>query len=114
MIGSPESHPFGYSAGRLVAAGQRDPHRSMRVLATFQSTTTPILLRKAILLVARLRRFLNSRVAAAIAHHEQQAVLFAERQLDQRHLDNTRVYRGPIDQCLRRWRAGASAAPEPA
>ena len=97
MIGSPYFHPFGYSAGRLVAAGQRDPHRSMRLLATFQSTT-PTLLRKAVFLAARLRRILNGRVAAAIALHEQQAVLFAERKLDRRKLDSTRVYRGPIDQ----------------
>jgi hypothetical protein len=58
------------------------------------------MLRKTLLLLARLRRFLNGRVAAAIAHHEQQAALFAQQQLDQRQLDSTRIYRGPIDQVL--------------
>ena len=48
----------------------------------------------------RLRRFLNGRVAAAIAHHERQAALFAEQKLDPRQLDSTRIYRGPIDQVL--------------
>jgi hypothetical protein len=56
------------------------------------------MLRKCLLLLARLRRFLNRRVAAAIAHHEQQAVLFAQQQLDPRQLDRTRIYRSPIDQ----------------
>jgi hypothetical protein len=72
----------------------------MRMLAPFPSRTTPTLLRKTLLLVARLRRFLNGRVAAAIAHHEQQAVLFAQQQLDHRQLNKTRIYRGPIDQVL--------------
>ena len=100
MTGSPASHPFGYSARRLVAARQRSQHRSLRVLAPFQSTTTPTMLRKTLLLVARLRRFLNGRVAAAIAHHEQQAALVAEQQLDHRQLDRTRIYRGPIDEVV--------------
>ena len=100
MIGASDFHPFGYSARRLVAARQRSQHRSLRVLAPFQSTTTPTMLRKTLLLVARLRRFLNGRVAAAIAHHEQQAALFAQRERDQRHLDSARIYRGPIDQVL--------------
>ena len=58
----------------------------------------PGLLRKALFVLARLRRFINARVAAAIAHPEQQAELFAQRQLDQYRLDSTRIYRGPIDQ----------------
>ena len=111
MIGSPQSHPFGYSAGRLVATGQRDAHRSMRVLAPFQSTTTPTVLRMALFLVARLRRFLNGRVAAAIAHHEMQAVLFAQRKLEHR-LDRTRICRGPIDQVIARRRSRAHVPPE--
>ena len=72
----------------------------MRMLAPFQSTTTPTLLRKALRLAARLRRFLNGRIAAAIARHERQAALFAEQKLDPRQLDSTRIYRGPIDQVL--------------
>ena len=72
----------------------------MRVLAPFRSTTTPTLLRKALWLAARLRRFLNGRIAATIARHEREAALFAEQKLDPRQLDSTRIYRGPIDQVL--------------
>jgi hypothetical protein len=110
MIGSPASYPSEYSAGRLGAAPQRDPRRSMRVLAAFQSTTTPTMLKMALFLVARLRRFLNGRVAAAIAQHEQEAVLFAQRKLAQRQLDRTRIYRGPIDQVLASVKARKRAA----
>jgi len=56
------------------------------------------LLRKTLLLLARLRRFLNGRVAAAIAHHEREAASWAQRQRDQRRPDSARIYRGPIDQ----------------
>ena len=100
MIGSPDFHLFGYSARRPIAARQRGQHRSMRGLAPFQSRKTTDRLRKTLLLLARLRRFLNGRVAAAIAHHEQQAALFAQQQRKQRHLDSTRIYRGPIDQVV--------------
>ena len=72
----------------------------MTMLTTIQSTATPTLRRSALLLIARLRRFLNGWVAAAIAHRERQATLFALRQLDDRKLDNTRIYRGPIDAAL--------------
>ena len=99
MTGSPYSHPFGYSARRPDAAQQRGQHRSVRVLVPFQSTTAPTMLWKTLLLVARVRRFLNGRVAAVIAHHEQ-GVLFAQQKPDQRRLDSTRIYRGPIDQVL--------------
>ena len=98
MIGSSASHPFGTSARRPVVARQRGQHRSMPGLAPSPSTTTPTVLRKTLILVARLRRFLNGQVAAAIAHHERQAMLFAQRQPDHRQLDSTRIYRGPIDQ----------------
>ncbi|MGH6713591.1 MAG: hypothetical protein ACREEK_32150 [Bradyrhizobium sp.] len=70
----------------------------MRMLAPSRSATTPTMLRKALFLLAHLRRFLNGRVAAAIAHHEQQAVLFTQRKLDQRQPDSARLYRGPIDE----------------
>ena len=51
-------------------------------------------------LVARLKRFLNGWVAAAIAYRERQATLLALSQRDDRKLDETRVYRGPIDDAL--------------
>jgi hypothetical protein len=77
--------------------------------ASFPSSTTPVLLRKTLLLLARLRRFLNGRVAAVIAHHEREAASWTQQQLDQRHLDTTRIYRGPIDQVFskaaRKWAA---------
>jgi hypothetical protein len=98
MIGSSDSHPFGTSARRLVVARQRGQHGPMRAVTPSRSRTTPTLLRKTLFLLARLRRFLNRRVAAAIAHHEQQVVLFAQLDRDHRHLDRTRIYRGPIDQ----------------
>ena len=100
MIGSPDFHVDGYSARRPVAARQRGQHHAMRAPAPFQSATAPTLLRKILVLAARLRRFLNGRVAAAIAHHEQQAASFAQRKLDQRRPDKTRIYCGPIDQVL--------------
>ena len=96
MIGSSDSHPFGTSARRLVVARQRGQHRPMRAVTPSQSRTTATLLRKTLFLLARLRRFLNGRVAAAIAHHEREAALFA--QLDRHQLDSARIYRGPIDQ----------------
>ena len=98
MIGSPHFHLSGYSARRPIAARQRGQHHSIKVLAPFQSRMTPTMLRKTLFLLARVRRFLNGRVAAAIAHQEQQAALFAQQQRKQRHLDRTRIYRGPIDQ----------------
>ena len=70
----------------------------MTMLTTIQSAAaTPTLRRRALLLVARLRRLLNGRVAASIAYREQQAALLALRQPDDRNLDNTRIYRGPLD-----------------
>ncbi|MBR1146972.1 hypothetical protein [Bradyrhizobium sp. AUGA SZCCT0431] len=100
MIGSSDFHAYGYSARRPVAVRQRGQHHAMRALAPFQSTTAPTLLRKILVLAARLRRFLNGQVAAAIAHHEREAASFAQRKLDQRRPDQTRIYCGPIDQVL--------------
>ena len=97
MIGSPDSHPFGYSARWPVVAGQRG---AMRALASRQPGTTQGMRRKILLLAARLRRILNGRAAAAMAHREQQAASFAQQQLNRRPLDLTRIYRGPIDQVL--------------
>jgi hypothetical protein len=49
----------------------------MYVSAPFQSTT-PTFRRKVLFLVARLKRFLNSQIAAAIAQHEKGVVLLAQ------------------------------------
>ena len=97
MISLSDSHPFGTSARRPVVARQRGQHHS---IVPFKPRTKPNLPRTALLLLVRLKRFINGRVAAAIAHHEQQAVLFAQQELDQRKLDRTRIYRGPIDQVV--------------
>jgi hypothetical protein len=69
----------------------------MTMLIPIQSAATPTIRRSVLLLVARLRRFLNGWVAATIAHRERQVVLLAPRQLDDRKRDSTRMYRGPID-----------------
>ena len=100
MIGSPDFHLFGYSARRPVAARQRGQRRPMRAVTFSRPRTTPTLPRKALLLLARLRRFLNDRVAAAIAHHEREAASWAQRELDHRQMDSARIYRGPIDQVM--------------
>ena len=95
-----DSHPFPCSARRPVVARQRGQHHSIVPFKPFKPRTKPNLPRTALLLLVRLKRFINGRVAAAIAHHEQQAVLFAQQELDQRKLDRTRIYRGPIDQVV--------------
>jgi hypothetical protein len=72
----------------------------MTMLTPIQSAATPTIRRNALLLVARLRRFLNGWVAAAIAHRERQVALLAPRQLDDRKPDSTRINQGPIDADL--------------
>jgi heme-degrading monooxygenase HmoA len=105
MFGSPDFHPHRYSARWPVVARQRG---SFRALASFQSTTTPTLRRRILLLAWRLRRFFNAWVAAAIAHHAHQAASAAQ-QSDRLQLD--RIYRGPIDQLLANWRRSEAAPP---
>jgi hypothetical protein len=97
MISPSDSHPSGYCARPLVAAPVRGRHHLMYVSAPFQSTT-PTFRRKVLFLVARLKRFLNSQVAAAIAQHEKGVVLLAQQRLDHGQPDRMRIYRGPIDQ----------------
>jgi|SRR5215207_1317417 len=83
----------------------------MRLPASFQPTKVSTLLRKILILAARLRRVLNGRVAAVMTHHDRVAGLFARRKLNQRRLDKTRISCGPIDQ-FRQRRGIASARPE--
>ena len=109
MIGSPDFHPYGYSARWPVVAGQRG---SLRALASFQSRTTPTMRRKIFLLAARLRRFFNAWVAAAIAHHEEQAASITQQQRDHYQQDSTRIYRGPIDQLFAKAARIANAPPK--
>lgn len=74
----------------------------MTIFITIQPATILTMQRRAVVLLARLRRALNGWVAATIAHRERQASLFALRQPDGGEPDNTRLYRGPIDDVLDR------------
>ena len=69
----------------------------MTMITTIQPATLTMQ-RRAVVLLARLRRVLNGRVAAALARRERQASLFAPRQLADREPDITRFYRGPLDE----------------
>jgi hypothetical protein len=69
----------------------------MTMITTVQPATILTMQRRAVVLLARLRRVLNGWVAAAIARRERQASWFALRQLDDREPDYTRLYHGPID-----------------
>jgi hypothetical protein len=51
---------------------------------------------------ARLRRLLNAWMAAAIAYRERQSAWLALHRAGDRHLNNKRIYRGPIDDALER------------
>jgi hypothetical protein len=94
MIGSPDFHPCGYFAIRSIVARQ---HGSLRAFASFRSGTKATLSRRVLVVAARLRRFANERVEAAIAHHAQQASLIAQQQHDHMQFDGTRIYHGPAD-----------------
>lgn len=48
----------------------------------------------------RLKRILNGWMAAANAYRERQATLLASHGASGRKLNNTRIYRGPIDDAL--------------
>lgn len=74
----------------------------MTIFITIQPATILTMRRRAVVLLARLRRALNGWVAATIAHRERQASSIALRQLDGGGLDNARLYRGPIDDLLDR------------
>ncbi|MDP1583603.1 MAG: hypothetical protein Q8M18_09265 [Bradyrhizobium sp.] len=74
----------------------------MTIFINIQPATILTMQRRAVVLLARLRRALNGWVAATIAHRERQASSFAVRQLDGGGLDNTRLYRGPIDDVVDR------------
>jgi hypothetical protein len=102
MIGSPDFHPCGYLARWSIVARQ---HGSLRALAFFRSGTKPTLQRRVLVVAARLRRFANEKVEAAIAYHAQQASLFAQQQPDPMQLDRTRIYHGPADE-LFAWAVG--------
>jgi len=73
----------------------------MTMLSTISYPNQPsILRRKSILLLARLRRTLNSWVAAVLAYRARRAALFALRQWDDRELRDIGLYRCQIDDVI--------------
>lgn len=58
--------------------------------------------RSALVLVARVRRFLNAWIAADIACRERQAAWVASHQIDDCDRSNPRIHRGPIDDAVER------------
>ncbi|MEH2592928.1 DUF1127 domain-containing protein [Bradyrhizobium sp. AZCC 1721] len=72
----------------------------MTMLTTIPtSAIRPFAWRTAIWL-ARLRRLVNSFLAAVIARHERHAMREALRKLDDRHLEDLGMYRTQIDSSL--------------
>jgi hypothetical protein len=69
-------------------------------ITTISSATTPRLRKSVLLLAARLRRFFNQWAAATTAYREQQVRLCALHRLDWNELDQTRIYRGPLDKAV--------------
>jgi len=102
MIGLPYFHPGRYFARRFIVARQ---HGSLRALGSFRSGTKATQLRWVLVVAARLRRFNNGRVEAAIAYHAQHASLFAQQQPNHMRFDNVRIYHGPAD-LLFAWAVG--------
>jgi uncharacterized protein YjiS (DUF1127 family) len=73
----------------------------MTMLSTISYSTTPSgLLRRAVLLPARLRRRLITWLAAALAWRERRAALLALRQWDDRELKDIGLYRGQIAEAI--------------
>jgi hypothetical protein len=93
MIGSPQALS-GCSARPPVVARSNG---SLRALASFRSGTKLSLLRRILLVAARLRRFANETVAASIAHHAQQASP-AQHPPELPHQRSQAIHHGPLDQ----------------
>ena len=72
----------------------------MTMLMNAEPAVRPWLHRRAIVLLARLRRLVNAWVAAMIAHRERQAALYALRHLDDRALKDLGVYGCQTDDTL--------------
>jgi uncharacterized protein YjiS (DUF1127 family) len=66
--------------------------------------------RKAIVVLARLRRVVNTWVAEALAYRERQAALHALLQYDDRELRDIGLYRGQIEQSSAMHRTGGCGA----
>jgi uncharacterized protein YjiS (DUF1127 family) len=72
----------------------------MTMLNTVPRYAAPTVRRRVVVLLARLRRFVNSLIAAMIAHRERQAALAALRHLSNRDLRDIGIYRCEIDDRL--------------
>jgi hypothetical protein len=72
----------------------------MTTITAISSARTPRLRRNALLVVARLRRFFNHWAAATTAYRERQIAQCALHRLDWDELDQTRIYRGPLDKAV--------------
>jgi hypothetical protein len=83
MIGSPDSS-YVSSAMRSVVAR---PRGSLHALTSFRPGSNPTLLRKILVVAARLRRLANDRVATSIARRALQASLFVQHQPERSRLD---------------------------
>jgi hypothetical protein len=72
----------------------------MTMLTNMQPAAVPSSRRNANLLLARLTRFVNDWVAAAIVRRQRKAAFFALYQFD--NLKDMRLYRGEIQEALER------------
>ena len=68
---------------------------------TTNKPTLSAMRRKAIVVLARLRRVVNTWVAEALAYRERQAAFHALLQYDDRELRDIGLYRGQIEQVIR-------------
>lgn len=64
------------------------------------ATTTPIIRRGFFIFLARLSRYINRRIATAIARRERQAALFALRRFDDRELLDIGISRYQVGDAL--------------
>ena len=75
----------------------------MTMLSTVPSAPGMAFTRRRILFVAsRLRRTVNAWAAAIIASYERRAAIAALHQLDDRELKDIGLYRGQIDEAIKR------------
>ena len=74
----------------------------MTMLTNMQRAAVPSSRRSANLLLARLTRFVNDWVAAAIVRRQRKAAFFALYQFDDRNLKDMGLYRGEIQEALER------------
>ena len=83
MIGSPDSSCVSPAMRSVVAR----PRGSLQALTSFRPGSKPTLLRRILVVAARLRRLANDRVATSIAHRALQVSLFVQHQPERSRLD---------------------------